>query len=422
MEFKKKQLEFLELAKEGNNLHLSGKAGTGKSTVVMEYIKWAEENNKKIVKLAPTGIAAMNIGGQTIHSFFKLPFGEEYTLKNMPIPKDESIELFNLIDIIVIDEVSMLRPDVLQACFWTMHKGRVNDYLGKQYIFVGDLAQLEAVIKDEEKPAMKKRYGGTKFYDALDYPTLEVETIELDEIVRQSDPEFIEALNIIREDGASPYFRQFVTDTPKGIILAPYNKIVDEYNLKGLNKHEGKIVEYYNEASGKAKLMDFDLPEKVMVKEGCKIMCLINKPDEGVVNGTLGTYTLTKQAITEWKRVPISMIGPGTIQYETVPETTYVDCPGIKLESGKVVPLPQVTNEKKEYEKNEDGELVQKVVGRVKGYPFKLAYALSIHKSQGLTFDEITVDLRKPCFASGQLYTALTRVKTPAGLNLIMKK
>lgn len=405
MEFKEKQLEFLKKFKEGDNIFLSGKAGTGKSTIVNEAIKWAEANKKNVAKLAPTGVAANNIGGQTIHSFFKLPFGEEITLKNTRVPKDETIDILNATDIFIIDEVSMLRPDVLQSCFWTMFKGKVHDYLGKQFIFVGDLAQLEAVIKDEELNTLIDRFGGTKFHDAMDFPTLEVDTIELDEIVRQSDNEFIDALNEIREGRTSDYFKQFTTKEAKGIILAPYNKVVDTYNKIGLDKHPGTPEVFQNKAFGRAYLKDFDLPETITLKEGCKIMCMINNSNTGIFNGAIGTYT--KTAIEKWDEAKGRKVSE--------------PCPGIKLENGRVVPLPAYKYEKKEYVKGKDGNLEQKVIGHVLGYPIKLAYALSIHKSQGLTFEEITVDLKKPCFAEGQLYTALSRVKTPQGLNLIIK-
>lgn len=405
--YREKQALFLEKALDGDNLYLSGKAGTGKTFIVKEYLDQMEAQGKNVVRLAPTGIAAYNIGGQTIHSFFKIPFNEELTYNNIRKPKPEVIELLEKVDIFVIDEVSMLRPDILNAAFLTMKKAEIRDYLDKQYIFIGDLMQLEAVIKDEEVKPMKRRFGGTKFYNAMDYKTLEVENIELDEIVRQSDPEFIHHLNILRDGGTSPYFKQFITKEVKGVVLAPYNYIVDDYNKKGLAAHPGKVITFTNEGSGKAKPKDFDLPETFEVKEGCKIMSLVNKPDKGVYNGTIGTYVSTTYSY--WTNEAKAN--------ESVKIT--INCGGIRLESGEVVPLPPIEYEKFEYETDKEGKVIKTPVGSVKGHPFKLAYALSIHKSQGLTFDEVSIDLRKPCFASGQLYTAFSRVRSPKGLRII---
>lgn len=402
---REKQQLFIEKALAGDNIYLSGKAGTGKTFVVKKYLEIMEKEGKNIVRLAPTGIAAYNIGGQTIHSFFKIPIKDPLTFKTIRMPAEDKIELYSKVDIFVIDEVSMLRPDVLNAIFLTMKKGGVPNYLDKQYIFIGDLMQLEAVIMPDEVKGLKRRFGGLKFFDATEYDYLDVEEIELDEIVRQSDPEFIEHLNILRDGDGSPYFRQFIREEVRGVVLAPHNQVVDRYNREGLKDHPGKIVRYENSVVGKATLKDFDLPEFVEVKEGCKIMCTINKPESNIFNGTMGTYTTTKTTV--WRN------------YAGKVEPKEILCGGIRLEDGSVFPLPPVKYDKVEYVVGGEG-LKKEVVGSATGHPFKLAYALTIHKSQGLTFDELTIDLSKKCFADGQLYTAFSRVRSPEGLNIVM--
>lgn len=222
----KGQKKFLDLALSGENIFLTGKAGTGKSFIIDKFVS---ESGKKIVKLGTTGIAASNIGGQTIHSFFQINPFQVYQGKLNHNLSNQKRKAIKKAEVIIIDEVSMMRPDLLDAI-----QGRC-DLRRKQIIFVGDLKQLPVIQSGKEQHIVNSIYGSHLFYDAKIYKQLNVVNVELDEIKRQSDLRFIEALNKIRDGGKDDYFRRFIGDKPnKGVILAPHNATVDKYNAEGL--------------------------------------------------------------------------------------------------------------------------------------------------------------------------------------------
>lgn len=401
----KKQEEFLELARQGKNIYLSGKAGTGKSTVVKQFVAETE----RAVCLGTSGVAAMNIKGQTLHSFFGLSFGKIFSKKEVkyirePIPVEKA-------KTIIIDEVSMLRSDVLENVKHAMEKSEIDPFK-KQFIFIGDLAQLPPIASHSEELQLISEYGGVEFFHSNFFKELDVVHIDLDEVVRQSDTEFVDNLNIVRNGGKSPYFKRFVSDEVKGIVLAPHNVTVEKYNKEGLDKLKGKVYTYFAEVSGNAKPDEFNISEVLKLKEGAKIMYLVNNPQKKLVNGTLGTFCMDYKNVKVEERT----YNKRKRKYETSYFLQSKLVPCIKLESGKTIHIEEYTFEKFKYNSN----LEKEVTGRVKALPIRLAFALSIHKSQGLTFDEVTVDLTRPCFQKGQLYTALSRVRTPEGLRLIV--
>lgn len=405
MKLTKKQEEFLELARQGKNIYLSGKAGTGKSTVVKQFVAEAE----RAVCLGTSGVAAMNIKGQTLHSFFGLSFGKIFSKKEVKYIREPSpVEKAKTI---IIDEVSMLRSDVLENVKHAMEKTEIDPFK-KQFIFVGDLAQLPPITSPSEELQLISEYGGVEFYNSHFFKELDVVHIDLDEVVRQSDTEFVDNLNIIRDGGKSEYFKKFVSDEVKGIVLAPHNVTVEKYNKEGLDKLRGKIRTFYAEVSGNAKAEEFNVQDKLEVKEGAKIMYLVNNTQKKLVNGTLGTFCM------EYKNVKVEerIYNKRKRKYESSYFSQKRLVPCIRLESGKTIHIEEYTFEKFKYNSN----LEKVVTGKVKALPIRLAFALSIHKSQGLTFDEVTVDLTRPCFQKGQMYTALSRVRTPEGLRLIV--
>lgn len=248
---------------------------------------------------------------------------------------------------------------------------------------------MPPILDDNDRSVLFQDYDGETFQFAKIHSKLNVLTIELDEIVRQDNPEFIEALNAIRDGGKHPYFKQFVNTEPKGIILAPHNKTVDSYNLEGLEKQKGETITFKAKISGGAKISDFNLEPVINVKNGCKIMYLVNSRDNPLRNGTLGIF-----------------VSHSGCHYIRVGETDFA--------------IEEVTLSKKKYVYNKALDKLELVeVGEITQMPFKLAYALSIHKSQGLTFDEMTLDLRLSCFQKGQMYVALSRVRGPEGLRII---
>lgn len=381
---------FIESALSGKNIFLTGKAGTGKSYIVKQLIELLKEAGKKVIALAPTGIAANNIGGQTIHSMFALnPFGVT-SFETTNFVKSEKKKLLAAVEVIVIDEVSMLRPDILDGMNWTLLKNGCEKLNAKQIIFIGDLKQLPPPINDNTRSVLYMDYDGYEFYYAKVFEKLDVQTIELDEVHRQTNVEFIDHLNIIRDGGKSDYFKKFVSTEAKGIVLAPHNATVKKYNTEGLKSLHGEEFTFHASISGNIKPEDFNLEAEINVKNGAKIMYLINsKDDNNLFNGTLGIFVSHQGC---------HYIRVGNVDYA----------------------LERVVVSKKEYvyDKKSDS-LMLKEIGEIEQYPIKLAYALSIHKAQGLTFDEVTVDLSRPCFQKGQMYVSLSRVKTPEGLRII---
>jgi len=396
MNHSKNQQEFLQAVLDGKNVFLTGKAGTGKSHITKVAMTELQKQGKNVMALAPTGIAANNIGGATLHSTFSLsPFGI-LTFETCNFMKDTKRKMLSKIDTLFIDEVSMLRPDILDGLNWTLIKNGCKTLEEMQIILIGDMKQLGIVADDNMVSVMLKTYGGCSFEKADIYPRLNIVNIELDEVLRQNDPEFISALNSIRDGGKNEYFRQFVSDIQKGIILAPHNATVQKYNINGFHSIEGNQYTFEASIEGNLKATDFNLEPTIKVKDGCKIMYLANSKNNNLINGTLGIFRVS-DAGTEDERYFIEV---GEEQFS--------------LEQKKFTKKEYILNRK-------TGKLDLQDVGSIIQIPIKLAYALTIHKSQGLTFDEVTIDLTLPCFAKGQMYVALSRVRTPSGLSIITK-
>lgn len=390
MKYTDKQQVFMGAVVEGRNTFLTGKAGTGKSFIVKQAIEQLKKAGQKVVAVAPTGVAANNIGGQTIHSMFQLsPFGV-LSFETCNYLSKVKKDVLQKADTIIIDEVSMLRPDVLDAMHLTLKKNGLKGLPDRQIVFVGDLKQLPPPIDDNMMSVLHQTYNGEFFTFSNIFPRLNVALIELDEIMRQADPDFIENLNIVREGGKSEYFRRFLHKEQKGIVLAPHNSTVNAYNEAGLQSQPGKLFTFKAQIEGTAKPEDFSLENEIRVKTGCKIMYLVNSKENPLRNGTIGEFL---------ERDGTCFIKVGRVEYS----------------------LKEVVVTKKEYRYNKDkDELELQEVGSITQYPFKLAYAISIHKAQGLTFEEVTIDLRRPCFQKGQLYTAISRATGPEGLRIIM--
>lgn len=386
-----KQEIFLEAVMQGQNVFLTGKAGTGKSFIVKEAIKKLRKAGKKVIALAPTGVAANNIGGQTLHSFFSIPPFGIVTYESANFISGEKRRILDLVDTIFIDEISMLRADLLDGINITLLKNGCKKINKLQFVFIGDMKQLKPVVDDNMKSVLLQHYKDIHWHYARCITKINPVEIELTEIIRQSDPDFINALNIIREGGKDEYFRQFLHNEPNGIILAPHNSTVTKWNNLGLTSLTGQLLTFNATISGTAKLQDFNLEPVIQVKHGAKIMYLVNSlAENNLFNGTLGTFVDDEG------------------EY-------FIDVKGV------LYPLDPVTLSKKKYVLNKDeSDFELKEIGSITQYPFKLAYALTIHKSQGLTFENVTLDLTRSVFESGQLYVALSRVTGPDGLRIII--
>src|SRR5690625_36848 len=284
MELTKGQQKFLDLANKGENIFLTGQAGTGKSFIVDYFVN---ESKEEVAKLGTTGIAAANIRGQTIHSFFQINPYEVFQGKQDQRLSAQRRKAIKKAEVFIIDEVSMMRPDLLDAI-----QGRCN-LKNKQIIFVGDLKQLPVIQSGKEQHIVNSIYGSHLFYDAKIYKELNVVNIELDEIKRQSDTRFIEALNKIRGGEKDDYFRRFVGDSPNsGVILAPHNSTVSKYNSEGLNKLDSELITFKASIEGKINPKDYKVDEEIYVKNGAKIMYCINNKEAGLVNGDIGTFLI----------------------------------------------------------------------------------------------------------------------------------
>lgn len=389
--FTEDQEEFASLVLAGHNVFLTGKAGTGKTSVSVHVIQALRDAGKKVIALAPTGVAATNIGGQTIHSMFALNPFAVLTRDNLNFLAEGTRKLLRVVDTIVFDEVSMLRPDILDACHWTLIKNGLAGLDKRQIIFIGDMKQLRSIIDDNFRTIMYRIYDGAEFTNALIYESLNVITCELQEVQRQTDREFIDALNLVRDGKKSPYFHQFITTEPRGVILAPHNATVKQYNADGLRKERGELHTFEALMDGNERPEDFPMEMIIEVKEGSPVMYLVNSADNPLHNGTIGTFMAYDGKY---------FIRVGTIDYALEPVT--------------------ISKKKYIYNKGKDAIELQEI-GAMTQYPIKLAYALSIHKAQGLTFDTVTVDIKRQCFQEGQLYVAFSRVRTPGGLSIITK-
>lgn len=389
MQLKSKQQKFIDLALAGKNIFLSGKAGTGKTTAVKALIEQWKKMGKKFICCAPTGIAAINIDGTTLHSQFGLDPHGVLNFEGCRFLSGMKREVLRAAEAYIIDEVSMLRPDMLDAIHWTLTKNGLPGLKAKQVIFVGDLKQLKAVMDDNFKAMIYREYNGSIFTFAHVYPKLNVQWIELDEVVRQNDREFIDALNVVRDGGKSPYFRRFVSPDPWGVILAPHNITVNGYNARGLELQQGEAWTFEAILLEQAKPSDFPFEKTLTLKSGCPVMYLQNREGTPLRNGTIGEFFVNDQKGFFFRY--------GSVDYP--------------------VDYVEITKKQYVYDKVLD-ELRMEVIGSMAQMPLRLAYALSIHKSQGMTFDEVTVDLTRPCFEEGQMYVALSRVTTPAGLRI----
>jgi len=400
------------------NLFLTGKAGTGKTTFLKNLKKISP---KRMVVVAPTGVAAINAGGVTIHSFFQLPFGPQIPQHgvNRGFPDNRpaagyadrinrfsknKINLIRSLDLLVIDEISMVRADVLDAIDATLRrfKNRYQPFGGIQLLMIGDLQQLAPVIKDDEWNILKKYYDTGFFFSSHALKKSDFVGIELKHIYRQSEQKFIDLLNKVRDNKMNGADLQMLNNRFKPdfspaedegyITLTTHNYQAKRINEMHLKKQSTKLHRFQCTVEGDFPEYAFPADEILEIKTGAQVMFLKNDAsiEKRYYNGKIGKVV------------------------NIIDEQIEVLCPG---DTDPITVEPDVW-ENSRYSLNEfSGEIEEEVVGKFIQYPLKLAWAITIHKSQGLTFEKAIIDARQS-FAHGQVYVALSRCKSLDGLVL----
>ena len=391
------QMAFNMVAFTNTSMFITGKAGTGKTTFI-KYIQ--KEIKKNFLILAPTGVAAINAGGQTMHKFFGFPMD----IINPDLSYSASPEkrlLLEYIDTIIVDEVSMVRSDMVDGmdCFLRSVFGTNLPFAGKQVIFVGDLFQLPPVVRtgsaDEEMLEDYYGEGLPFFYKAFVLKRMNLPKIEFRKVYRQSDPLFLNILNNIRENKATSKDLSILNEhvihgvqDDYSIILTAVNKTADDINTSKLAEIDAEEFEYKGTITGDFKAKDSNVPEVIKLKVGAQVMFCRN--EQRCTNGTIAVVTsLDKNKIY------------------------------VKLESGRIFAVEKAVWVSMEKVYNRETRSIEtEVVGTFTQYPLKLAWAITIHKSQGMTFDKMHLDLSRRFFASGQAYVAFSRLRSLDGLSM----
>jgi ATP-dependent exoDNAse (exonuclease V) alpha subunit len=394
-------LQVLEKARK--NVFITGKAGTGKSTLLRLF---RATTKKKLVVLAPTGVAALNVQGQTIHSFFGLP---PKPVSPAEIKKVRRRKIYQNLEAIVIDEISMVRADLLDAIDRFLRINRENPlpFGGVQMIFFGDLFQLPPVVaSDAERFLFSTYYTNPYFFSAKVFEDgFSLENIELHRVYRQESRHFLRLLEAIRlnridhDDLDDLNERWEPTFQPQDfyITLSPRNDKVDRINRLELDKLPGRELTYRAEVKGIFEEKLFPAEGNLQLKEGAQVMFVKNDPEKQFVNGTIG-----KVRSLQADKAVVEVVENG--QEQTI-EVSPVEWEILRFVPGKEDP----------------NAIDSEVVGTFKQLPLRLAWAITIHKSQGKTFDKVLVDMGSGAFEHGQTYVALSRCRTLEGIVLKQK-
>ena len=400
----KKALEVMEHTSK--NVFITGKAGTGKSTL-LNYFR--AHTRKKVVVLAPTGVAALNVQGETMHSFFR--FKPDITLQKIKKLSGKRGRIFNEIDAIIIDEISMVRADLLDCAdkFLRLNTaGSKRPFGGIQIIFIGDLYQLPPVVTSSEKDIFRSHYQSQYFFDAAVFKEFPMEFIELEKIYRQKDEKFIGLLNAIRNNSITDedlalLNRRVGAEAAAGgnsgytVHLGTTNKTAAEINAEHLNRLKTRIHTYSAKIEGDFKEYSYPTDSALRLAVGAQVMLLNNDTAGRWVNGSLGEITKIKSNREE-----------------------NADSILIKLAEGNIEEVLPFSWEIFHFSFNETSSMIEaETVGSFTQYPLKLAWAITIHKSQGKTFDRVIIDMGRGAFAHGQTYVALSRCRSFEGISLV---
>jgi hypothetical protein len=410
------ELAFNFLQYTNQNIFLTGKAGTGKTTFLRNLKK---QSPKRMVIVAPTGVAAINAGGVTIHSFFQMSFGPQIPVnpdqpRPFAVPADgnvaagikrfsrEKINIMRSLDLLVIDEISMVRADILDGIDEVLrrYKNRYKPFGGVQLLMIGDLQQLAPVVKEDDWAILKPYYDTCFFFSSHALKRSKFMGIELNHIFRQSDQRFIDLLNKVRENRMDTATLQelnqrhipgFNPEEKEGYItLTTHNYQSQQINDSKLSKLNTNAHRFKAEVQGEFPDYSYPTDPELELKVGAQVMFVKNDTEKRFYNGKIGKITNIND------------------------ETIEVQCPGDYLP----IDLEKAEWQNAKYALNETTqEIDEEVIGTFTQFPLKLAWAITIHKSQGLTFEKAIIDARAS-FAHGQVYVALSRCKTLEGLVL----
>ena len=386
----------------GRSIFLTGKAGTGKTTFLKTVV---EHSSKRNVVVAPTGVAAINAGGMTIHSFFQLPFSPFVPGAKIESKFDfgkEKRKIISSLDLLIIDEISMVRSDLLDAIDSVLRRfrDRYKPFGGVQLLMIGDLQQLTPVVTPEDDRILKPYYDTPYFFGSKALAQIDYVTIQLEKVYRQQDDTFLTLLNRIREGQLttndltllnSRYQPAFVPKAEDGYIrLTTHNQMANNYNESELQKLSSRAYRYQAKIEGTFPDYSYPTAETLTLKVGAQVMFVKNDPsgEHRYYNGRIGHVTYADD-----KRL-------------------MVYCPG----DDEAIDVEPLEWENARYTLNDETrEIETEVLGKFSQLPLRLAWAITIHKSQGLTFERAIIDASLS-FAPGQVYVALSRCKTLAGM------
>ena len=392
-------------------IFLTGKAGTGKTTFLRQL---RESTNKNMAVVAPTGVAAINAGGVTIHSFFQLPIrfiaptpqSHRQMIADSRIRQQKRNMLYHL-ELLVIDEVSMVRADIMDAVDAMLRRFKYKPNIpfgGVQVLMIGDLFQLSPVVTAEEQEQMKMYYSGPYFFNSHALQLVKPVYIELDHVFRQQNMQFVELLNEIRQNCLtekgkalleSRYIPDYVNkDSDFHISLVTHNNIADNINNNKLEQLRGKEEVFVAEIEGNFPENSYPNDKELRLKAGARIMFIRNdeQSEKRFYNGKIGVI----ERFTD--------------------EGILIECA-----NHEKILLQQMTWKNIRYDEDvASGKITENILGTYTQYPLRLAWAITIHKSQGLTFDKVIIDAAR-AFAAGQVYVALSRCRTLEGIVLTSK-